>query len=312
MPAGPDGSRPKPLLSVLIATYNRAGYLTKAVASVLNQSYSNFTLKIVDDASTDDTPEVIRSIDDPRLVSYRQPSNRGWLGNCNSALEGIGTKYVLMLGDDDIMMPGGLERAIAVLEAHPNVGMVHTSLNVIDSEGRQQRADTNWTANLSADTLETGPAFIRTSMLHGCRVCASTVMMRTSALPEVPFLPADGPAADVGLWLRIALDWDVYFLATPSVNYRVHAGSDSANWSIPASAVYVESVKLILKIREMKLRFLDDSHGRLPDERSLRRTANLVAIRNMVMRCLGPQMILWIREQRSRLARRHAHSVPGP
>ena len=203
---GPGGAadRHRPRLTVLVATYNRAAYLTLALESVLGQSFSDFEVRVVDDASQDTTPEVIAGIRDPRVRSFRQRTNQGWLGNCNAALEGVDTEYVLLLGDDDVMTPGALERAVAVLDANPDVGMVHTALNIIDGAGRLIRSVVNWTKDPNVDTKEPGQEFIRKSIRSGCRVCAATVMMRTAALAGMRFEPADGPTADVGLWLRIA------------------------------------------------------------------------------------------------------------
>jgi len=300
-----------PRLTVVIATYNRAAYLSLALESVLSQSFSDIEVRVVDDATTDSTPAVVAAVRDPRVSYVRQERNQGWLANCNRGLEGIETPYVMLLGDDDVMAPGALERAVHALDTQPGVGLVHGALNVIDGEGRLVVAGTNWAGVPSCDALETGPQFIRRSVRLGCRVCAATAVMRTHLLPPVPFLPEDGPAADLGLWLRIALRAHVLFLGTPAVNYRVHAGSDSATWSIVAGSHYVESPELITILRDMKLRFIDANAAMLEDPTAMRATARWVALRAHLLRALGPSTIVAARAARAKaFPRRRADVAP--
>jgi glycosyltransferase involved in cell wall biosynthesis len=286
---------------VLIATYNRAAYLRLAVESVLAQSLRDFALRIVDDASTDATPDVVAAIDDPRVSYARNEHNLGWLGNCNRALEGVTTPYVMLLGDDDVMTPGALERAVTVLDEQPTVGLVHAAFNVIDSNGDVILEATNWTGEGTMDTVEPGREFIRKSVRGGCRVCAATAVMRTALVPATPFLPPDGPAADVGLWLRIALHSDVRILAQPGVNYRVHTGSDSANWSLVSGARYVESPQLIRLVRDMKLRFINENAAQLDNAPQLRSVTHRAAMRTRLLRALGPTTVDTFRTARTRV-----------
>ena len=75
-------------LTIGLPTYNRAKYLREAIDSVLGQTFADFTLVISDNASTDETPEIVASYDDSRIVYRRHETNRGWLANFNVSLEG--------------------------------------------------------------------------------------------------------------------------------------------------------------------------------------------------------------------------------
>ena len=74
-------------LEVFILTYNRAGYLKESIESVLNSTFRDFTLTVVDNCSTDNTEEVVRSFDDPRLKYVKHPENIGGINNINSAIK---------------------------------------------------------------------------------------------------------------------------------------------------------------------------------------------------------------------------------
>lgn len=103
----------EPLFSIITATYNRAHLLPRAVNSVLNQTYRNFELIIVDDGSTDNTEDVCRSFSDPRIKYHKQTPNRGVLAARNKAFDMATGDYLAILDDDDELVPQALETALA-------------------------------------------------------------------------------------------------------------------------------------------------------------------------------------------------------
>jgi glycosyltransferase involved in cell wall biosynthesis len=128
-----------PLVSVIIPTYNGASFIGRAIQSVLNQTYSNFELIVVDDKSPDNTAEVVKQVDDPRLKYFRHENNQGastarWTGCNNSSGE-----IIAFLDQDDYFHPEKLEAHVSFLEKHPDVGftynpyfeMVHSSAESI-------------------------------------------------------------------------------------------------------------------------------------------------------------------------------------
>jgi glycosyltransferase involved in cell wall biosynthesis len=275
-------------LMVGMATYNRADYLRKAIDSVRQQSVGDFVMRIVDDASTDATPDLLAELDDDRICWARQPTNRGWLENCNAALSLVDTEYVTLLGDDDLMLPGALERAMDFLDAHPECSFVHAGVHIIGTHDEILVPDTNWTQDLTQDTVETGAEFIEKSMRLGNRVVSQTVMMRSKLLPAVPFDPRDGPVADFTLWLKLALAGSVGFIATPAVSYRVHPGSDSARWGSPTDSGYSKGPKIVLQQRRSKRRFIDEHADSLAGTTGLRVRSDLAAAKLMAAWAIGP------------------------
>jgi glycosyltransferase involved in cell wall biosynthesis len=260
-------------VTVAIPTYNRAALLAQAIESVLAQTYGDLRLLVADNASTDETAAVVAAYDDPRLEYVRRAENLGLLANFDACLRGFDTDYALLLGDDDLLRPSFLEETVPILDAHARVGMVHTAFSVIDAKGGVVEEQTDWTYRLTQDTVETGADFLAESMIWACRVCSSTALMRTAAIPASGFEEPDFPAIDFGLWLRMALDWDTAFLARPLAAYRIHAESQSAGLGRPHEAGYQTGVEWIEKREQVKLRFLDEHGGRLPDLAALRREA---------------------------------------
>jgi hypothetical protein len=252
-------------VSVIVPTYNRVGYLEEAIASILSQDYHDFELVVADNASTDGTAALLAGVTHPRLRHVRRAHNLGWRANFNQALRGADSEFVALVSDDDRLVPGALTRAVSVMVETPNVGFVHTTVDVIDDRGGVVSTE-NWTAGPIEDRVERGSDFIVGSMRKVSQVCLSSALIRMAALPEVCFQAADEECGDVVLFLRVALDWDVGFLATPGVELRVHAGQLSNARDTSETAVAV---------CDAKLRFLSAHAARVEHvgelERALRR-----------------------------------------
>ena len=112
-----------PKVTVLMPTYNVAPYVKEAIESVLYQTYRDFELLVIDDCSIDNTVDVVRSIDDPRIRIVQNEKNVGLAENLNHGLSHITTEYVARMDGDDIALPHWLASEVAVLDAHPEVGV---------------------------------------------------------------------------------------------------------------------------------------------------------------------------------------------
>jgi glycosyltransferase involved in cell wall biosynthesis len=218
-----------PTVTVCIPTYNRADLLRSSLQSVLWQSLRDIEVIVSDNASTDDTEEVVRSLGDPRVIYDRNEENIGLFANMSRCLSlGSGT-YRVVLPDDDLMLPGNLERKVAFLEKHPAASMVHSGFRFLDAGGNPTGPIMNW-ARLAEDTLEPGESFVRRSIALGGLVCVSSVMLRSDAVAGERFDADDGPYADMALWLRVATRGDIGFLPDPLSGLRVHQSSASSGF----------------------------------------------------------------------------------
>ena len=122
-----------PRVSVLVATYNRARVLCRAVQSVLSQTFDDFELVIIDDCSTDGTPIATAAFDDPRISVLRHPENRGQGAAFNTGLLHARGEYIAFLDDDDEWMPTKLEKQVALMEAATEtVGLVYCWTDRLD------------------------------------------------------------------------------------------------------------------------------------------------------------------------------------
>lgn len=106
-------------VSVVIPTYNRSDVISRAIESVLRQTFTDFEILIVDDCSTDNTKQIVKRLDDPRICYYRHDTNQGGSAARNTGIEHAEGKYIAFLDSDDEWFPRKLERQVNYLESLP-------------------------------------------------------------------------------------------------------------------------------------------------------------------------------------------------
>ena len=194
-----DDAKPKEV-AVVIPAYNAGLYLPRAIDSVLAQTYRDYQIFVIDDGSTDDTPNVLDAYAG-RIVSVRQP-HAGAAAARNRGIRLSNNPYVAFLDADDEWLPTKLEQQIAVLKQDPDFGMVYSDCS------------TDGTGPFS------GPHFARVGvppsgrvfqqLLQGCTVHTPTVLARRGCLECVgPFDQSLRVGEDYNMWLRIAASSDI-------------------------------------------------------------------------------------------------------
>ena len=261
-----------PRVTIVVPTYNRAGWLAGAIESALGQTYPDLRVVVSDNASTDETPTVVAGFDDPRLSYVRLDRKLELNEHFNRCIDRAETEYLFLLPDDDRMLPELLEVAVPLLDAHPRVGLVHGRVRNVDDDDRVIADDHDMTG-LRELTIEAGHDFVRRSLCESYRVHASTALIRTAALDGLRLDPADYPATDFGLWLRLALDWDVAFVPQTLAVYRLHPTSYTAGGAGLTSGGYVQGTTLITAVRDVKERLLVEQGERLGEVDLLRADA---------------------------------------
>jgi glycosyltransferase involved in cell wall biosynthesis len=208
---------PAPRVSLCLPTYQRAELLELCIRSILSQTYSDFELVVVDNASSDETPAVVHRFADARIRFYRNDQNIGPFPNMNRAISLARGELICVAHDDDLYLPQFLERETAFMDAHPSVGMVHSAVYEIESSGRRRRIVRAYS---SSRVLDGRAAFVR--FLRGHNVCCSSVMVRRRLYEIAGTFDPRFRTADFHLWLRLAMHGDVGYLAEPLVEMRVH------------------------------------------------------------------------------------------
>ena len=225
-----------PKVSVCIPTYNRAALLPYAVNSVLNQTYADFELLICDDASTDETAEVVADWKDSRIRYIRHPQNIQRSRNMRSGYEAARGDYFIKFDDDDALTPTFLEKTVAVLEDNPAVDFVCTDHWVMNARSKRDEAATAAnSAKWRKDRLSRGIIndLLAETFIHQSLQVGSSLFRRRS-LDKVDFMrfEADG-CEDFDLLVRCAIaQQTAYFIPERLMEYRFHGGQTSLKQDI--------------------------------------------------------------------------------
>ena len=210
-------------VGVVIPCYNYGRYLRDCATSVLSQEGVDVSVLIIDDASTDNSAAVATDLAaDPRVEFRRHPVNQGHVHTYNEGLQWVTATYAVVLDADDMLTPGALQRACALLEAHPSVGFVYGHALVFDGDRPCPQPRTTrgaWTIWQGREWFE-----LRCRMTECC-IYSPEVVIRTQLLRQVGGFRSELPhACDFELWMRLALYADVGYIAGPDqACYRDHA-----------------------------------------------------------------------------------------
>lgn len=209
-----------PLTSVVMPVFNGEPFLREAVESILNQTFPDFELIIINDGSTDATAAMLDSYarSDPRVRVYHE-EHKGQVDSYNRGCSLARGKYIALMDQDDVSMPDRLERQIGFLENHEKVGLLGGAFEGIDDQGR-------W-VYLEQPPLEDEP--IRAAFRSfSFPICHPTVVIRKRAFDvtggyRAPFLPAE----DYDLFYRIMERWRVANLHEVVLRKRIHSNQSS-------------------------------------------------------------------------------------
>lgn len=207
-----------PTVSVLMPAFNAGGFLKVAVQSILNQTFTNFELIIVDDGSTDDSFSTLLNIDDARIKIVHSQKNLGVIAARNMALDLATSPLLACLDADDVALPERLARQVAMFDSNQDLVLLGSNAQLIDEHGNP----------FDVVDVPTRAAEIRRGILHGNLLVHSSVMMRASIVRSLGGYPVNHSLAeDYALWLRIITDHKVMNLPERLVQYRVHSGQMS-------------------------------------------------------------------------------------
>jgi glycosyltransferase involved in cell wall biosynthesis len=197
-----------------MAVYNAAQFLHEAVGSVLAQTFSDFELVIVDDSSTDNSPSILESFDDPRVQIIRHESNRGAALSRNHALSVARGELIAIMDADDVCASSRLSRQVAFLDANPLVGLVGCGIyDNIDATG----------AVLSTSYLPTDNKTIQQALLQEWCFLHPSIMFRRELLDLAGgYRKAFEPAEDHDFVLRILEHCHAHNLDERLVSYRLN------------------------------------------------------------------------------------------
>lgn len=196
--------------------YNTEKYVGQAVQSLLSQSYTDFELIIVDDASTDGSIEVVKSFKDSRIKILSNEQNQGIVFSRNRGLKEAVGRFIAPFDSDDIALPEKFMKQIRFLKDHPEYGMLGSWIKMIDEKGSLLKK--GW-------RLMASPEQIPSQLLFRNYFAQLSVVIRREAIPQGGYVKGFNMAEDYRMWVEVARNFKVWNYPEYLVYYRIHPGS---------------------------------------------------------------------------------------
>lgn len=215
----------KPLVSVIIPTYKRTAYLKLTLDSIQNQTFQDFEVIVVDDGTPTEENRLL--CEQYEKVQYIKIENSGGPAKPrNLGIQKAKGKYIAFVDDDDIWLPTKLEKQVAILEQHPDFGLVHGCCEVIDVNGVLQNRIIGRLRNILDKHGD-----VKEKMIGRWTVMMPTSFVRKAVIEKVGFFNEKMPAAgeDTEFWARCSFETKFYYIDEPLVHYRMHQNNISSN-----------------------------------------------------------------------------------
>jgi glycosyltransferase involved in cell wall biosynthesis len=203
-----------------MSCYNHDKFVSDAIKSVLNQSFSDFEFLIIDDNSTDKTFDIVNSFNDPRIKIFRNEKNFGMVLNTNSLIKKSIGEYIAIINSDDSWQPEKLEKQLDFLENNLSYGACFTTANIIDEDNKIIK-------NEIQDSLKylefNRHGFLNYFFFFNNPLCYPSVLIRKKIFEKTGlFNPAFIILLDIEMWIRIAFaGFEIKVLNENLTNFRI-------------------------------------------------------------------------------------------
>jgi alpha-1,3-rhamnosyltransferase len=210
-----------PLVSVIIPCYNHEQYVEECILSVINQSYKNIQLVVIDDGSKDKSLEIIQRLSAEHGFMFKAQTNIGLSRTLNTAIKNycIG-KYISIVASDDFWHPDKIKLQVEYYEQNPQLGLVYSDAQVVNAQSGfiQNFQMGAKTGNCTAEDIIRGT----------CVIPALTVMIKRSILEDVGVFDEQTLVEDWDMWIRISLKYEIGFVNEKLAYYRIHGTNISS------------------------------------------------------------------------------------
>lgn len=239
-----------PLVSIVVINYNNAQWVEETLDSIAAQTYQSIELIIVDDCSTDNSPELIEAWlkNYTKLFKFiRHDKNKGICATCNTGFKIANGSFVSYIASDDSMLPEKTEKQVDILKkSAEDIAMVYSDAYLMNDDGNPIYG---WfIQKYRQDFVQPPSGWIFDELLKGNFIPAMSIMFKKEVLKVVGYFDESLVFEDYDMWLRIASKYKIVYSSTPSVKYRIRKESlikKIKSWN-------PSLIKILLKFQDKK------------------------------------------------------------
>ena len=213
----------KPLVSICIPTFNAEKTVVSTLHSILDQTYQNLEIIVVDNDSTDNTLILLQKFNDPRIKIYKNSKNIGGEKNWSRCIELAKGKYIAIYHADDLYTREMVEKQVLVFQDNPFIGAVFTMANHINDCGELIRGECKLPIELKGKSIYYFSEIFISILQYGNFLICPSVMVRSALYKELAFFNDErfGTSADLDMWLRVLEKYPIVILNENLMDYRI-------------------------------------------------------------------------------------------
>lgn len=256
-----------PKVSIILTSFNHAEYLREAIDSVLNQIFEDYELIIWDDASADESWNIIQSYSDPRIKTFRNDVQKRGVYGINKAISEIVTgEYIAIHHSDDVWELNKLEKQVNFLDVHPEIGAVFTNTLPIGEDSRPLQDKLHFYSSIFNQENKSRYLWLRHFFEKGNALCHPSVLIRKKCYGECGLYRYGlAQVGDFDMWIRLCLKYEIYILPDKLVKFRVRDNEENASGSRPETRSRWNFEYYLLLSNFLKINRADDLFKVFPE-----------------------------------------------
>lgn len=216
-----------PKVSVIVLSYNHEKFITQTIESVLNQTFQDFEIIVVDDCSTDNSVAAIKKIHDPRIKLFVHSKNQGCYATHNDAIGKASGEYTSLINSDDIWEKDKLAKQLAYFDKHSNIDVVLTKVTLIDDDGNTLQSNE---PNIFDVKNRTSAEWLNRFFTTGNCLCHPSSMFRKKVYDEVGLYQKNfGLLGDFDMWTRVCQKHEIHILDEHLIKFRLLQNGQNAS-----------------------------------------------------------------------------------
>ncbi len=248
-----------PKVTVIIPSYNHARFIAEAINSVLQQTFQDFELLICDDASMDDSVEIIKTFKDERIQLHINQINLGACVTFNNMIKKAKGKYIALLNSDDVWYSDKLRKQVEFLESNINCGAVFTHAQIIKEDGGLFENKEHFYYKIFDQPNRSQEEWLQYFFYSGNCICHPSMLIRKSVYDGVGlYNPLMASLPDFEMWIRVVAKFEIYILQEQLIKFRILDGEQNAsgnnlNNTIRSRFEYTKILETFCNVLDIKL-----------------------------------------------------------
>jgi glycosyltransferase involved in cell wall biosynthesis len=225
-------------VTVIIPSYNHAKFIGEAIQSVLNQTFKDFEILICDDASKDNSVDIIKQFTDPRIIFNVNSQNIGAVDTTNNMIQKAKGEYIALLNSDDVWCPEKLEKQVKFLDENHQYQVVFSNALVIGEDGLEYREVTHFYSTIFKQVNRSRAQWLSYFFNVGNCICHPSMLIRKNIYTDIGLynrLMASVP--DFEMWIRICTKYDIYVMPEKLIKFRILDNDCNASGNNPENII---------------------------------------------------------------------------